>query len=185
VFWLSAGQAMSFFILGFALTFLFGREVVPFHLVFSSMYVCEVMALITHWLGHRRYTFFPLKQWYNAHTIGHHLEDYPSRKFLTELYEPAKADNSWGYAPSLLLTPFICAPYTIPSFLVSYGVSYGMLKIADHIHMSLHVRGHPNEKYTWFQRLRTLHYYHHCGDMKQNYAIGDFFFDYLVLGFRN
>lgn len=40
------------------------------------------------------------------------------------------------------------------------------------------------EKYEWFHKLRALHYYHHKGNMKQNYAIVDFVFDWLVLGIQ-
>lgn len=101
------------------------------------------------------------------------------------MYEPAKLNNEFGYVFALLATPFFCAPWHVSSFLVSYGVAYGMLRFADHIHVRLHVRGHPWERYQWFIYLRSLHYWHHAGDMKRNYAIGDFFLDYLVLGFRN
>ena len=94
-------------------------------------------------------------------------------------------DNTWGYAPALLLTPFFVAPWHVSSFIVSWAVSYAMLIIADSIHMALHVRGHEWEKYQWFLHLRSLHFWHHAGDMKRNYAIGDFFLDYLILGFRN
>jgi hypothetical protein len=101
---------------------------------------------------------------------------------------------------ALAATPFLCAPWHVSSFLVSYAIAYAMLRVADHIHMRLHVRGHPWERYQWFIYLRSLHYWHHAGDMKvrdsivlcplnclcqRNYAIGDFFLDFLVLGFRN
>jgi hypothetical protein len=185
VFALSVSQAAAFWALGFALSRLFGADVIPRHLVFTSMYVCEVLALITHWLGHRRSAFAPLRWWYEAHTVGHHLQDYPPSKFLTKGYEAAKQDNSFGYVGALFVTPFLVAPWRVPSLLVSWSVAYLMLIVADIVHMALHVRGHSWERFAWFRHLRSLHYWHHSGDMKRNYAIGDFFLDFVLLGFRN
>ena len=184
VFGLSALQAVSFFALGVLLSCIFGPKVVPMHLVFSSMYVCEVLSLLTHWLGHRRSNWKILNYWYEAHTLGHHISDYPTRKFLTNGYEPAIKDNSVGYIPALFITPFFVAPFSLSSFLVSWAAAYAMLIVADVLHMALHVRGHSWERFQWFQHLRSLHYWHHAGTMRQNYAIGDFFLDYLFLGFK-
>ena len=63
---------------GWLLAALFGNPaVVPWHLAFTSLYVCEVLALLTHWVGHRRIEWFPFSKWYEAHTTGHHVNDYP------------------------------------------------------------------------------------------------------------
>ena len=48
--------------------------------------------------------------------------------------------------------------------------------------MALHTRNHSMERFGWFNALRAMHYYHHRGTMRQNYAIGDFFLDWLLLG---
>lgn len=66
--------------------------------------------------------------------------------------------------------------------------------------MAFHTNHHAWERYAWFHKLRTLHYYHHkgkqpvqpdavttlrlrtsfsgAGTMKHNYAIGDFMVDF-------
>lgn len=184
---LSFVQCSFFMLLGMLLSLLFASPtLVPWWLVFRAVYTCEVLSLLTHWLGHKRLNVPILRQWYEAHTVGHHLQDYPPSKFLSPAYEPAKQDNSWGYLPGFLLTPFLIgSPLHVVPFLVAYGSSYAMLLVADTIHMALHVRGHPWERFEWFSALRSLHYHHHSGDMKRNYAIGDFFLDILLLGFKH
>lgn len=183
VFGLSAVQVLFFVLLGVVISWLVRG--ISWYLVVVNVYTCEVLALLTHWLGHRRIPLWGFLQWYEAHTTGHHVDDYPARHFLSPSYEPAKQDNSWAYTGALFFTPFLASPSTVPCFLIAWATSYGMLIVADHIHMALHVSGHPWERYQWFQHLRSLHYFHHAGDMKRNYAIGDFFLDYMILGFKN
>jgi hypothetical protein len=141
------------------------------------------MAIATHWAGHRNI----VRWWYDAH-MGHHLADYPPSRFITEGYEPAKKDNSKAYYPTILLTPFVvCAllsTWSLKIFVISFLSGALILKLADHLHQGFHSRGFYMEKYGWFQKLRALHYYHHKGNMKHNYAIGDFIFDWLVLGIQ-
>lgn len=151
--------------------------------VLLSVYVCEVLANLTHWLGHRNV----IPWWYTAHVLGHHVEDYSARRFLTSAYEPARSDNSKPYAVSLVVAPLlVCAVlpgcWSWYAYTVSFACCYAMLLIADAIHMALHTRNHPWEAYEWFRNLRALHYWHHAGDMKRNYAIGDFFLDWMLLG---
>jgi hypothetical protein len=109
-------------------------------------------------------------------------------RFITEGYEPAKKDNSKAYYPTILLTPFVvCAllsTWSLKIFVISFLSGALILKLADHLHQGFHSRGFYMEKYGWFQKLRALHYYHHKGNMKHNYAIGDFVFDWLVLGIQ-
>lgn len=78
VFALTVVQAGGALLFGVLLAALFDNAaVVPWHLVFTSLYVCEVLALFTHWLGHRRIMMYPFNLWYEAHTTGHHINDYP------------------------------------------------------------------------------------------------------------
>lgn len=205
VFGLTAVHSVCFLLLGAALSALFrlssgSSDVIEWHMVWTSLYVCETLALVTHWLGHRNINLYPFNLWYEAHTTGHHLQDYPPAKFLSNAYEPAKKDNSVAYIFALFLTPFFVVrpslwmsclaslsalKVVVVKFLFSWAVSYAMLISADTIHMALHVDKHPWERFQWFRYLRALHYHHHAGDRKRNYAIGDFFLDYLLLGFKN
>lgn len=169
--WIAWGCAMR--VLGFGL---------PWYFVLVSQYVCETLALLTHWLGHRPETGW----WFDAHTVGHHTHDYPASRFLTSAYEPAKQDNSQAYVGALLVAPalaaWLCGVPSLYAYVCSACCCYMMLVGADTIHMALHTRHHAWERWQWFRNLRALHYWHHKGDMKRNYAIGDFFLDWALLG---
>jgi hypothetical protein len=79
---LTAFHVSCILLFGWLLSALFGNpEVVPWHLAFTSLYVCEVLSLFTHWIGHRRIEVFPFSLWYEAHTTGHHVNDYPGERF--------------------------------------------------------------------------------------------------------
>jgi hypothetical protein len=41
--------------------------------------------------------------------MGHHLNDYPRHRFLSEAYQPAKKDNSTAYYPVMLAAPIVTA----------------------------------------------------------------------------
>jgi hypothetical protein len=66
----------------------------------------------------------------------------------------------------------------LPPFRVS-GATTGMVfvlyflqaSLMNALHMSFHVRNFHLEKYKWYLELRTLHYIHHLGDMKTNFAM--------------
>ena len=57
---------------------------------------------------------------------------------------------------------------TTGSALVLYLI---MASVGSALHMSFHVRNFHLEKYDWYKELRTLHYIHHLGDMKSNFAM--------------
>ena len=46
-----------------------------------------------------------------------------------------------------------------------------MASIGNALHMSFHVRHFHLERFEWYVELRTLHYIHHLGDMKSNFAM--------------
>jgi len=46
-----------------------------------------------------------------------------------------------------------------------------MASIGNGLHMSFHVRNFHLERFAWYRELRTLHYIHHIGDMKSNFAM--------------
>jgi len=53
--------------------------------------------------------------------------------------------------------------------------------VGNAFHMSFHVRGFHLEKYKWYLELRTLHYIHHLGDMKKNFAMINLGFESVFL----
>ena len=167
---------MSYVILGYGLNQI--DPIFPSWYVLSMSYIIEGLGIFTHWLGHRRW----IPWWYRAH-MEHHLHIYPPSKFLTDEYQPTESKNAKAYAFTILLSPFIGCYFTglnLKTYLVGLGLSTGLLKIADELHKAVHRKNTCLEKYNWFQDIRTLHYYHHKGDMKHNYGISNFFWDYIL-----
>lgn len=63
--------------------------------------------------------------------------------------------------------------------------SFIILFLGNYLHNSFHTKSHWLEKYTIWRELRYLHYLHHCGDTKHNYAIFAFVFDKLFDTYKN
>jgi hypothetical protein len=142
-----------------------------------SVYVCEFFGWLTHLLGHRKFT----GAWYRAH-MGHHLQDYPASRFLSAAYINATVNNSPGYVPTILLTPFVVCAMTqvdvsLKVWMVCQVVAILSLYASNAFHQAYHIRGHPLERWAWFHKLRALHYFHHKGNMQHNYALSDFVLD--------
>ena len=53
----------------------------------------------------------------------------------------------------------------------AFALYFIMGSVGSALHMSFHVRNFHLEKYEWYMELRTLHYIHHLGDMKSNFAM--------------
>lgn len=66
---------------------------------------------------------------------------------------------------------------TIQSFIIMF--------IGNYLHNSFHTKSHWLKKYSMWRELRYLHYLHHCGDTKHNYAIFAFLFDKMFGTYRN
>jgi len=152
----------------------------PPYLVFEAYLFFNVFGLLTHCLGHRKWSGW----WYTAHTMGHHCSDYPSRRFLSAGYVLAKHNNSPYYYPAIVGTALMVnlvhrswrIAFTACGFLTAVFVAAA----ADDLHQAFHRRNHWLNRFAWFRKLRTLHYYHHRGDMKHNYALGDFLVEALL-----
>jgi len=157
-------------------------ETIPPWIIPTGSYITELLAMGTHWAGHHHWS----KWWFHAH-MGHHINDYPPSRFLSEKYQHAKRDNSKAYFLSLVLSPSICCyltnTFSVKMFLANAWGGVLVLLLADYLHRGMHTNGFYLEKYQWFLKLRSLHYYHHKGDMLKNFAIGDFLLDFFVFGF--
>lgn len=129
-----------------------------------------------------------LRDWYYAHR-AHHVEDYPPHRFLTSYYKPASVDNSYAYRPTIIAVPMIMCYLTqdwnMMTFVVHTLPGIFLLLVADYVHQQVHIKGSYWEQYEWFHSLRTLHYYHHRGSFKHNYAMADFLVDVLFLRFKH
>jgi hypothetical protein len=104
---LTVVQAAAALVFGVLLSWIFNNpQICPYHLVFTSLYGCEVLALITHWLGHRRIQLWPFSLWYEAHTIQHHVTDYPSNRFLSDKYKVGTSPFAAAVVVIIILIPF-------------------------------------------------------------------------------
>jgi hypothetical protein len=58
-----------------------------------------------------------------------------------------------------------------PSLVSSLILAGVMGSVGSALHSSFHVKGFALERYAWYRELRALHYLHHLGDMKSNFAV--------------
>jgi hypothetical protein len=121
--------------------------------------------------------------------IGHHTQDYPSHRFLQTQYIPASIDNSIFYVPGSIAVAlgfsvwFSTDCFTILFlFLMNLVPIAAALYITDQLHQAYHVAGTRWERVWGFEKLRSIHYWHHQGHCKRNYGISSFWLDFLVLG---
>jgi sterol desaturase/sphingolipid hydroxylase (fatty acid hydroxylase superfamily) len=116
--------------------------------------------------------------------MEHHLSLYPPGKLTSDKYLSSK----WYHNGPLLFTPplvflllvfggilWLChAPLWM---LLVFGVSLvGFGLVNDACHDSFHQRKHWLNRYTWYKRLRKLHFRHHR-DMSCNFGIMSFAWD--------
>jgi hypothetical protein len=65
---------------------------------FTTMYYCAgVGGTLTHWAGHYHWS----GSWFRAHTIEHHVQLYPPKKFLSKISLGAEDANWKYYFPSM------------------------------------------------------------------------------------
>jgi len=76
------------------------------------------------------------------------------------------------------MASYLCnVPLSMESWLCSQTAAVLVMWVSDELHQAYHTRGHAFERFHWFQQLRALHFWHHKGNMKHNYAISDFILD--------
>jgi len=138
---------------------------------------------IVHWSGHQRWIW---NRWYKSHTIEHHIKIYPPSKLLSDKYISVNNLlnlNILLYLPIPLFNLFVhmlfCDLNNYNNILIII-VGYMIIIEQEIIHRSVHMKGHFLENYTWFKFIRKLHFIHHQGDFKRNYAMIDFCIDLLT-----
>ena len=179
--WLHLIHGFLFFILSLTSYWLVG---IPIRYTMGMMYAFEVVAVGTHYLGHTRL----FSSWFRAHMIGHHTRDYPSHRFLQTQYVPASIDNSIFYFPGSVIVAFWFAVEIQDFSIISIWLIFLMnmipiilaLIITDQLHQAYHVAGSRWEKVWGFDKLRSIHYWHHYGHCKRNYGISSFWLDFLI-----
>lgn len=124
------------------------------------------------WSGH----------FYKAH-MNHHLKQYPATDFYSDTYRYAGRDNTvWlfglVFAPLVITMIVLTATGAISLFLgLSILAEMGIIGwLNNSLHDSFHLRNTFWEKFSFFDRLRKLHYQHHV-NMSTNYGIFSFVWD--------
>jgi sterol desaturase/sphingolipid hydroxylase (fatty acid hydroxylase superfamily) len=112
----------------------------------------------------------------------HHKKMYPPEDYLnTGKYRevPNEAQPYKYYAAAavpLVIGVFAFLPLSIAIALVTELAVVAWLN--DWLHQKLHIKGYWLERYSWFHRLRELHWWHHVDDSK-NFGIFSWFADRL------
>ena len=159
--------------------------------VFYFVYMLEFY--VWHWMAHQKFT----GRMHQLHS-AHHFTHFPPNHFygkpgtdqallhygcsvptLWQLMDPRKSTNVSLYHEGplygmmilhlmLAYHVFHCSFATL-GFALFLGIVIGAVGSA--LHSSFHVRGFQLERFQGYLELRTLHYLHHLGSTKHNYAV--------------
>ena len=133
---------------------------------------------LIHWSFHQSWSGV----FYRKH-YSHHFRQYPPMDLISDQYRSSGKDNSvWLFAicfspiigTALLLTIFGILPLLLGiMILIEMGV---IAFLNDNLHDAFHLRKSFWMRFSYFERLRELHYLHHHNTQK-NFGIFNFWFD--------
>jgi hypothetical protein len=139
---------------------------------------------LVHRLGHTSYW----KEWTTAHLLGHHVAAYPGKSMVSNTYRLNPYDRYslntllYLYVVILVITiiSIICRWSLIQIAYVTVVV-IGFILLENYVHNSIHLTNNGSWIYrqAWFHYLREMHFLHHSGKMKCNYAIVSLWTDYV------
>jgi len=161
---------------------------------YYEMVLHYILAMIAfyawHWQAHRNLSWVPFNKKCKQMHMEHHFEVYPPDAFFGK-GDPSKlivTHESFFTAHEALLYILLIAILTIcfligekPSaiffaFILDAVIGY----VGNALHQSFHVKGHWLEQFEWYHELRAVHYVHHLGSTKFNYAVFNIGIDYLI-----
>jgi sterol desaturase/sphingolipid hydroxylase (fatty acid hydroxylase superfamily) len=138
-----------------------------------------------HNLHHHR--FFPANQFYGSKNAHEWIEIYKNEWYLImhalplgELKPHESIQNeSFGLFMVILVTVLKYFVFNLPIPVIIATLIQGFLVdfAGNYLHLSFHVKNHWMNKFEVYKELKYLHYEHHKGDTKHNYAIFFFGFD--------
>jgi sterol desaturase/sphingolipid hydroxylase (fatty acid hydroxylase superfamily) len=132
------------------------------------------------YLVHRLLHWSEMGKLYQDH-LHHHTTIYPPDDYLSDTYREPPTGNGQGL---YYLSPILALSIVVLVFL---GWQYGLLTLVEgilvlklnaYLHDATHIRGHWLERFTWFHRLRWLHFQHHV-KVATNFGIFVWFPDKL------
>jgi len=116
----------------------------------------------------------------------HHHQKYSPEDYLSKKYRHVAGGNKpiLYYTPPALTIVALSFVF-LPTLLASiFTVELAILAWAnDWLHTQLHIEDHWLERYSWFWRLRDLHWHHHVNEDK-NLGIFSWFTDKVVGTFQ-
>jgi sterol desaturase/sphingolipid hydroxylase (fatty acid hydroxylase superfamily) len=122
---------------------------------------------------------------HQAH-MTHHQKLYPITDFYSEKYiSPGKDNTVFIFGAVLLALTAIMFLFLPIIYAIAISAEFLILGLLnDYLHDIFHI--HPNwlEKFSWFQRLRKIHYRHH-EDMSKNFGIFTFLADHIFRTFSS
>lgn len=135
-----------------------------------------------HNLHHQR--FFPAKHFYGTDKALEWINGCKNEWFLIrhalplgEL-KPAESiqNESFGIFMAIIVTTIKYFVFKLPTNVIIATIIQGLLVdfAGNYLHLSFHVKDHWLNKFETYKELKYLHWEHHKGDTKRNYAI--FFF---------
>jgi hypothetical protein len=102
-----------------------------------------------------------------SHNVHHDL--YPVDDFESEAYRSAEADDSsFVFLPILTMAmmgfflpiAWLTGAWWIYVIVIGEGIMFGILN--DRLHDAFHIKEHWLNRYTWFRKLKEIHWHHHA-----------------------
>lgn len=153
--------------------------------IVTTLIYGTLIGWILHWVLHQRWA----GPFYRGH-MNHHTKQYPPSDLLSHSYRSAGKDDS-----AIIFTPAVIVAFSVYIFaLIKLGASGWAISLVlieaaivgalhDLIHTQTHLVSSYLDRWSWFQKLRALHFVHHF-HMNKNLGIIWFGWDRLFRTFR-
>jgi hypothetical protein len=128
----------------------------------GGYFTVQISGYVVHWALHRP----ELGKAFEAHK-EHHQVKYPPENYLSKKYREISIISQpfWYYLPAAI--GLIALAFTTLPLYIAGALTAELAFVAwsnDWVHQKLHIEGHWLERYTWFHRLRELHWQHHLDE---------------------
>ena len=155
-------------------------------------YVAVMAAFyVWHWQAHRRIWWLPFnKRCFELH-MEHHWKVYPPQHYFgrndgqaLEVTHESFVTHHEALLYVQLIGILAIAHYGFheePLAIVAAFIMDGLIGYyGNALHQSFHVKGHWLERFDAFHELRAVHYVHHLGSTKINYAVFNIGLDWML-----
>jgi sterol desaturase/sphingolipid hydroxylase (fatty acid hydroxylase superfamily) len=144
-----------------------------------------IMGSALYWVHRLGHTLL-LPIWFEAHVVGHHIQQYPSKRFSDSAYRINSLDkyqlNTWMYAAAAILVLIgFHRCVTRPSLAFLTLLTALLLYVEDTLHTYIHTLSaeQASSRGQFMSYIWHMHRGHHIGSMKTNYAVLSLWLDWL------